>query len=152
MRGYFMNKKIIISLIIIAILFLAFLAFLNYENENSDERITLNVSSEGPIPLQKLIKEIRTHEYYQGYDNETVEWMESLGDKYVFVSPDEIVIMNRMDANKIPSIYACDVSLYEIFSADLIERHSLGKGENFKDVYFVKNVEYIREEAHYYDV
>ena len=78
--------------------------------------------------------------------------MESLGNKYVFSSSDEFVIMDRADANKIPSIYACDVSFYEIFSCNVMEKHSLGSGENFKDVYYVKKVKYIGEDAIYYDV
>ena len=148
-----MNKKILVIFIIIIVAVLGlFLMYLIDEHPDSGDRVTLNVSSEGPIELSRIVNDIKTNDYFKGYDNETVKWMESLGNKYVFVSSDEIVIMDKHDANKIPSVYACDVSFYEIFSCDLIEKHSLGSGENFKDVLLVKNVKYIREEAHYYDV
>ena len=148
-----MNKDLIIVFIvfILAILGLSLLCVVD-NSSNSGNETTFNVSSEGPDDLKELINEIKTEEYYKGYDNETIKWMESLGNKYVFFSSDEYVIMDRADANKIPSVYACDVDFYEIFSGDVIEKHSLGSGENFKDVYYVKNVNYIREEAFYYDV
>ena len=148
-----MNKNLIIVFIvfIVAILGLS-LIYVNENSSGSGNETTFNVSSEGPIELQKVVNEIKTEKYYKGYDNETVKWMESLGNKYVFFSSDEFVIMDRIDANKIPSIYACDVSFYEIFSSNVMEKHSLGSGENFKDVYYVKNVKYIGEDAIYYDV
>lgn len=147
-----MNKKIIALLVIVAIAILGLLMYVSHENSVIENSVTLNVSSEGPIPLQDIVKEIKSNDYFEGYDNETVEWMESLGNKYVFVSEDEYVIMNKWDADKIPSIYACDVMLYEIFSCNLLEKHSLGAGDNFKDVLLVNKVKYIREEAIYFDV
>ena len=113
---------------------------------------TFNVSSGGPIPLSALIGKIKTEEWYKGYDNETVKWMESLGDKYVWVSNDYYVIMDKEDSDKIPSIYATDVDFWEIFSADVLENHSLGNIENPRDIILVKNVKYIGEDAYYYDV
>ena len=112
----------------------------------------VNVSSEGPLELQKLVSEIKSHEYYKGYDNETVRWMESLGDKYVWSSQKEFLIMDKWDSDKIPSQYVCDAYFNEIFTCNVLEKHSLGQGENFKDVLLVNNVEYIGEEVHYFDV
>ena len=148
-----MNKNLIIVFIvfILAVLGLS-LIFVCDNSSNSGNETTFNVSSEGPINLEDLINDIKTDEYFKGYDNETVEWMESLGPKYVFFSADEFVIMDIADADEIPSVYACDVDFYEIFSCNVIEKHSLGSGENFKDVYYVKNVKYIGEDAFYYDV
>lgn len=116
------------------------------------EDATLNVSSEGPMELSEIIQDIKTGDYYKGYDNETVKWMESLGNKYVFSSEDAFVVMDKWDADKIPSIYACDVSLYEIFSCDILESRSLGNVKYPRDVLYVRNVKYLREEAVYYDV
>lgn len=147
-----MDKKIIVLLVIAAIAILGLLVSIENDSLDDGNKTTLNVSSEGPIELETIIEDIKTKEYYQGYDNETVKWMESLGNKYVFVSEDKIVIMNKRDAEKIPSIYACDVILTEIFDCNVVEEHSLGSGDNFKDVLLVKNVEYIREEAFYFDV
>ena len=148
-----MSKKLLIGIIIVLALILG--VCLMYSAENPSDvfnKTTLNVSSEGPLELPKLVDEIRTHDYYKGYDNETVEWMESLGNKYVWFSSDEFVIMDKWDSDKIPSQYVCDAYFNEIFSCNVVEKHSLGQNNDFKEVLFVKNVEYIGEEIHYYDV
>ena len=130
-------------------------AVLLHAGDNSSEDVnktTLNVSSEGPIELSELIEDIKTHDYYKGYDNETVEWMESLGNKYAWFSSEEIVIMDKWDSDKIPSQYVCDASFYEIFSCNVLEKHPLGDVQYPKDVLLVKNVEYIGENVVYYEV
>ena len=147
-----MNKKIIVLLIVVAIAILGLLLYLDSDYSSSGEKTTLNVSSEGPIGLKALIKDIKTNDFYTGYDNETVKWMESLGNKYVFVSGDYYVIMNKLDADKIPSIFATDVDFTEIFECNVLEMHSLGSGDNFRDVLLVDHVKYKGENAHYYDV
>ena len=148
-------------MIIIAIVFLILfgaLAFLSTSPRDGDatnaiiHNATLNVSSEGPIGLSKILTDIKTADYYKGYDNETVKWMESLGNKYVFVSEDAFVVMDKSDSDKIPSIYACDVIFNEIFSCDILENHTLGNVKYPKDVLYVENVKYIREEAFYLEV
>ena len=147
-----MNKSVIaIIVVLVAVLGIALL-YVGDDSSNDGNRTTLNVSSEGPIELSKVINEIRTHEYYRGYDNETVQWMESLGNKYVWFSLDEIVIMDKWDSDKIPSQYVCDASFNEIFSCNIVEKHSLGDIKYQRDVLFVKNVEYIGEETVYFDV
>ena len=146
------NKSVIaIIVVLVAVLGIALL-HAGDDSSNDGNRTTLNVSSEGPIELSKVINEIRTHEYYRGYDNETVQWMESLGNKYVWFSLDEIVIMDKWDSDKIPSQYVCDASFNEIFSCNIVEKHSLGDIKYQRDVLFVKNVEYIGEETVYFDV
>ena len=123
---------------IFILIFLGALAFLSTYTTDSNasnaiiHNATLNVSSEGPI--------------------ETVKWMESLGNKYVFVSQDAFVVMDKSDSDKIPSIYACDVMFNEIFSCDILENHTLGNVKYPKDVLYVENVKYIREEAFYFEV
>ena len=146
-------NKSVIAIIIVLVAILG-IALLHAGEDSSDDgnRTTLNVSSEGPMELSKVINEIRTHEYYRGYDNETVQWMESLGNKYVWFSLDEIVIMDKWDSDKIPSQYVCDASFNEIFSCNIVEKHSLGDIKYQRDVLFVKNVEYIGEETVYFDV
>lgn len=120
-------------------------------HSNDAIRTVLNVSSEGPLKLSVVTGDIKTSKFYKGYDNETLDWMESLGDKYVFHSSDEIVIMNRADADKIPSMYVCDADFTESFSCNVLENRSLG-GNNSKDVLLIENVEYIGESVHYWDV
>ena len=151
-----MNDRFIISIVVVLLAVLAI--SIGYALDNSDgfsngsNRTTLNVSSEGPIELSKVVKDIKTSDYYRGYDVETLNWMESLGNKFVFVSLDEIVIMDKWDADKIPSAYVCDAYFNEIFSCSVLENHTLGDVKNPKDVLYVKNVEYIGEEVHYFDV
>lgn len=152
-----MNNKFIILVLTVMLIVLGITIAYSADNpsvfSNGVNRTTLNVSSEGPIELSKIVKDIKTADYYRGYDNETLKWMESLGNKYVFVSLDEIVIMdNRGDADKIPSAYVCDAYFCEIFSCDVLENHSLGNVKYPKDVLLVRNVEYIGEEIHYFDV
>ena len=148
-----MNNKITVLMVIVLVAILGIVLLHSSDNPTSvGNEATLNVSSEGPLELQKLVKEIKSHEYYKGYDNETVEWMESLGDRYVWSSQDEFVIMDKVDSDKIPSQYVCDAYFNEIFSCNVLEKHSLGYNDNFKEVLLVNNVEYIGEEVHYYDV
>lgn len=147
-----MNKSLIaIVIMLVAILGIVLLNAGDNSQGDGDVR-TLNVSSEGPMELSKVIGEIRTHEYYEGYDNETVEWMESLGNRYVWFSSDAIVIMDKWDSDKIPSQYVCDASFYELFSCTVVEKHPLGDVKYPRDVLLVKNVEYIGEDVVYYDV
>ena len=140
-----MNKKIVILIIVVIISILG-LFLVSAENDSSSNlnRTTLNVSSEGPIELSKITEDIKNNSYYEGYDNGNLKWMESLGDKYVFTSSDEIVIMDKLDADKIPSAY-----FQEIFSCNVLENRSLGAGDHFKDILLIKNVEFIDEEVHY---
>ncbi len=149
-----MDRKIILAIAIAIVAILGI--FLVYASEDSSvnvNNVTLNVSSEGPVNLSVLTDEIRTHEYYKGYDNETLQWMESLGNKQVWLSNGEIVIMDDVsDSNKIPSAYVCDASFYEIFSCNVLENRSLGNVEHPKDVLLVNNVEYIGEYVYYWQV
>ena len=141
--------KITVSIIIFLVVVLGlFLVFSGNHTADDTNRTTLNVSSEGPVELSQLINEIKTQEYYKGFDNETLKWMESLGVKYVWIGNDEIVIMGWWDSNKIPSVYVCDVYYQELFSCNVIENRSLGNGDNFTNVLLVSNVEYIGEEVH----
>ncbi|WP_407422451.1 hypothetical protein [Methanobrevibacter sp.] len=149
-----MRDIIILAVIVLLVAILGIvLGFSSSPNVNDvTNNTTFNVSSGGPIPLSVLINDVKTEEWYRGYDNETVNWMESLGDKYAWVSSEGYVIMDKSDSNKIPSIYATDVDYWEIFSADVLEKHSLGNVENPREIVLVKNVKYIGEEAYYYDV
>ena len=151
-----MSKKVVISIVVVLLAILGIVIGYAMDNpegfSNDGNKTTLNVSSEGPIELSKIVNDIKTADYYKGYDNETLNWMESLGNKYVFSSSDEFVIMDKSDADKIPSVYACDVSFNEIFSCNVLEKHSIGDVKYPRDVLLVENVEYITEEAHYYEV
>ena len=146
-------SKSLIAIVIVRVAILGIvLLYAGVDSQSDGDVRTLNVSSEGPMELSKVIDEIKTHEYYDGYDNETVHWMESLGNKYVWYSSEAIVIMDKWDSDKIPSQYVSDASFYELFSCNVVEKHPLGDMEYPRDVLLVKNVEYIGEDVVYYDV
>lgn len=141
-----MGKKTIIAIIILLVSILALVAVYHVGETPSDDLTVLNVSSEGPFPLSDLIEDIENSSHYEGYDNDTLAWMKSLGDMSVFSGDGIFVIMGSSDAEKIPSVYATDVFIYEIFECEVIETHSLGDIDYPKDVLLVKNVKYLREE------
>lgn len=142
-----MNKKwVIVFVILLVALFLMIFAYMNNPNEigKSGEIVSFNVSS-GHSDLSGVIDNIKTKPYYEGYDAATVKWMESLGNKQVFIGNDSIVIMNINDARKIPPTPdITDVYIYDHFTAEVIEKHALGG--KYPTVYYVKNVKYTDQE------
>lgn len=144
-----MGKKSVVAIIAVFIVILVLVVIYYVDESPSNEysrNVELEVYSEGPIELSRIIEDIETNSYYDGYDNETLNWMKSLGNKSVFSGNGTVVIMDNFDADKIPSVYATDVIIIERFRCDMMERYSLGNGEYPKDVLLVKNVEYLGEE------
>lgn len=145
-----MKDKSVIAIVILllAILSLVFVYSVNETNDSGNKTV-LNVYSEGPIPLSAVIQDIRTGEYYEGYDNETLAWMESLGNKKVFSGNGTFVVMNSIDAGKLHSEFVCDAYIVETMECTVLENRSLGDVEFPKDVLLVKDVKYLGEEIHY---
>ena len=145
-----MNGKgiILIVILLLAILALVFVYSID-ETNDSVNKTELTVSSEGPIELSAIINDIKTGSYYNGYDNETVRWMESLGSKKVFVSNDSFVVMSTIDAGKLRSEYVCDAYIEEFIECSVVENHTLGDVEYPRDVLLVKDVRYLGDEIHY---
>ena len=152
-----MNKKKIL-LISIIVLVLAFLGLYIYylidefgsitaNPYSNNEKVTLNVSSEGPYKLKDITEDIKTNDHYKGYDPETLKWMERLPVDSVWTGK-QIVIMSSWDSSNIPSEFLCDAYTIQTINCEVIEKHSLGKGKNLKDVYYVKNVEFVKSETH----
>ena len=144
-----MNNKAIIALVVLLLaIFSLVLVFSFEETDGSANRTSLTVSSEGPIPLAGIVQDVKTGDYYEGYDNETLAWMESLGNKQVFVGDGAFVVMNSWDARKIPSEYVCDAYIEEFIECDVLENHSIGDVKYPRDVLLVKNVDYLGQETH----
>lgn len=145
-----MNKKFIGILLVLLLFFAVFLGLvLSYEiNEKSMSKKTFTVYTEGPIALSDMINSIRTYSYYDGYDNETLEWMESLESKSVFTYSNSIFIMSPYDANKLDSVYVTDGFMTEDFSCNVKEKHILLDNENRTYVYYVDDVKFISEKFH----
>ena len=141
-----MNKSLI-AIIIVLVAILGIFSLYAIDNSSDDlNKTTLNVSSEGPFPLPDLIEDIENKSYYEGYDNDTLAWMKSLGNKSVFSGDGMFVIMSQEDASRIPSVYATDVFIYEIFECNVLETHSLGNIKYPKDVLLVENINYLKED------
>lgn len=142
-----MNKGII-AIVILLLAILSLVLVYSFGEIDDSTKTSLTVYSEGPIPLSDIIQDIKTADYYKGYDNETLAWMESLGDKQVFVANDSFVVMDTWDAKKIPSEYVCDVYIEEFIECHVLENHSIGNVKYPKDVLLVKNVDYLGREIH----
>lgn len=142
-----MNKGII-AIVILLLAILSLVLVYSFGEIDDSTKTSLTVYSEGPIPLSDIIQDIKTADYYKGYDNETLAWMESLGDKQVFVANDSFVVMDSWDAKKIPSQYVCDVYIEEFIECHVLENHSIGNVKYPKDVLLVKNVDYLGQEIH----
>ena len=143
-----MNNKSIIAVVILLLAVLSLVLVYSFEETDDSTKTSITVYSEGPIPLTEIINDIKTADYYEGYDNETLEWMESLGNKQVFVSDDAFVVMNSWDARKIPSQYVCDVYIEEFIECNVLENHSIGDVKYPKDVLLVEDVDYLGQEIH----
>lgn len=144
-----MNNKGIIAIVILLLVILSLVLACSFIEIDDSPKTPITVSSDGPIPLSSIIEDIRTAEYYNGYDNETLAWMESLGNQMVFLADDAFVVMNDWDARKVPSQYVCDAYIDEFIECHVVENHSLGNVEHPRDVLLVKDVDYLGEEMHY---
>lgn len=150
-----MENKGVFAIVILLVVILSFvLVFSMSEATDVANKTELAVYYGGPIPLPDVIEDIKTSENFKGYDNETIAWMESLGDKQVFIANNTIVVMNSWDASRIPSSseMATDVSIVEFIECNVLENHSLGPVKHPIDVLFVDSVWHIGEEVYYYDV
>ncbi|RAP48230.1 MAG: hypothetical protein BZ136_05180 [Methanosphaera sp. rholeuAM74] len=123
----------------------------NFSTLNTQDKTLLKVNQQGPIDLKEFINKIRTEEYFEGYDSQTLAWMESLGQKEVFTSNDSYIIMNRMDASKINTVFVTDAYIEEYIDCVVVENHSLG-GNNPHNVLLVKDVTNLGNRTYYYEV
>lgn len=134
-----------LEILIIAVLVLVLALAVVYSFDNSLEESSQSFNVSATSNLTNLIDTIKTMPYFEGYDVETLNWMESLGDKAVFSGDDVIVIMDVFEAQKIPSDPGItDVFVYNHFQARVIEKHALGR--NLSDVYYVDNVKFKNQE------
>ncbi len=149
-----MAKKGLILILVVLVASLVLVgAYSLTESPAGNGNVTkLEVSSEGPFNVSEIVEDIENSSYYEGYDNDTINWMKSLGDMYVFNGLQSFVIMDSKDASKLPSEFAIDVSIKNIFNCEVVEKRSLGDIEHPRDVYLVKNVEYLEQNITYYPV
>lgn len=145
-----MKDKSVIAIVILLLAILSLVLVYSFdENTDSGNRTVLEVYSEGPMPLSEIVNDIKTAEYYVGYNTETLSWMESLGDKQVFSGEGIIAVMDKADADKLHSEYVCDAYIVESMECNVLENHSLGDVMYPRDVLLVKDVKYLGEEIHY---
>ena len=122
-----MEKRFIgILVALIIILAIVFAVAVSYQSEeDSKDKVILNASTEGPLTLESVVEDIKKYPYYEGYDNETLEWMESLGSKSVFYSTGSIIVMDSRDAGKLHSEYVTDAYIVQTFSCNIKENRTL---------------------------
>jgi len=142
------NSAIAIAILVLTILSLV-LVYSVDETADSGNKTELEVYSEGPIELSAIIRDVKTGDHYKGYDNETLSWMESLGNKQVFSGDGIFVVMDASEASKLRSEYLCDAYIVESMECRVLENHSLGDVKYQRDVLLVKDVKYLGEEIHY---
>lgn len=124
---------------------------ITYENETS-----LTLYSDTPINRSILLDELKNGVNNEGYDINTVLWIESLNEREVFISDGGYVIMNQNDANKISTTFNTDMmstdTYYEYYiDCIIVENRSLG-GNGHKNVLLVKDVKYLGNHTFYYEV
>ena len=113
---------------------------INQNDLKIEKNVELTVTAEQSFPVKEIVEEIKTHPSYEGYDEDTVKWLENYNDSVIFTSKDKFVVMSQMDAQKLPTSIVNDAFIYDDFTCDIIEVHSLGN--DLKDVVYVKNVEF----------
>ena len=143
-----MKKKILTAILILILIVCGLYAYYLIDEQPSDsilssDRVTLTVASEGPFDVGRFCDEVRTHPYYEGHNNETVEWLENYKNCQILSSSDAFVVIDKAEIGKIPILNANDVFVNETFECNIVENRSLGNG--FKDVLVVKNIEYKNE-------
>jgi hypothetical protein len=117
---------------------------------SADNESVLTVSGLNIFGVEDLVEALETEEYFEGHDNNTAQWLKTLEGNYVLTSMDYYVVMNKTDADKLPVEFATDVFINDTFRCTIIENHSLG--EDFKDVLYVRDVEFIRQSIEYIEV
>ncbi|MBR5504422.1 MAG: hypothetical protein IKV87_08280 [Methanobrevibacter sp.] len=145
-----MDKKTIIPIAFLLAILILFLVSAYTNSYAPETKANLSVTFDGPVSLPTFIKNIESKDYFDDYDNETVKWMKSLGNKQVYYGNGTYVIMSTADALKIPVQSVTDVEIEYFFECNVVENHSLVTGEDPRDVVFVKNVNYLGQEI--YDI
>ncbi|MBQ2636025.1 MAG: hypothetical protein IJG09_04905 [Methanobrevibacter sp.] len=141
---------IVIVIILIAILGCVFLSYPSTDS-STGVKTTIEVCVDSPIKMSVFVNEIKNHLYFEGYDNDTLAWLESLDVNYmVFSSNGSYYIMTQTDASKLPVEFATDVSIYDVCECEIVSKKPLGF--NLGEVILVKNVEFKEQNIQYYDV
>lgn len=148
--GVKMNKKYSFLLILFLGIIILSINQVNYSSSCSSNNTTLVVSGLKISSVEKLVEEITNEPYFEGYNQSTVEWLYTIGENQVFFSNEYYVVMNSSDANKLPTEDSTDVFINDTFSCEIIENHSLGN--NYPDILYVKDVEFLNQTIEYIEV
>lgn len=144
-KSYFLIGIVVILIAVLGCVYLSYLI-----SETPCET-TIEVYVDSPITLDVFVNEIKTHPYFEGYDNDTLTWLESLNQNYVvFSSNNSYYIMSQSDADRLPIEYATDVSITDICSCNIVNQKALGN--NLRNVVLVENVQFKEQRIEYFDV
>lgn len=163
-------KKIVpaIAFIIILLFAGAFIGYLidNDGHLNEDDakifgitpenRTEITLYSNRPINLNQLTNEIINKKYFEGYDTDTLLWMQSLKQSEVFPSNNSYILMNKKDASKIKTTYTTDIASTDTYNEYYIDCHILEKrflgGKSTADIIVVEDVKYHGNRTFYFEV
>lgn len=144
-KSYFLIGIVVILIAVLGCVYLSYLI-----SETPCET-TIEVCVDSPITLDVFVNEIKTHPYFEGYDNDTLTWLESLNQNYVvFSSNNSYYIMSQSDADRLPIEYATDVSITDICSCNIVDQKAMGN--NLRNVVLVENVQFKEQRIEYFDV
>lgn len=141
-------KYLLILFVIIIILFGVF--DISFGSEKELNRTSVSICTDSPITLDRFTDDIRNNSYYNGYNETTLNWLESLDGEYmVFSSEDAYYILDEDDALSMPQESSSDVSIYNFCNCTVIDQKPLGK--DLKDVVLIDDVEFINQHVNFYD-
>ena len=137
--------------IILTVIILALAVVIAYQSEHSSDSVEVNLSTDGAVSLGKFIQNVEKYEFYEGYDNETLNYLKTCdSNSMVFSSDNDYYIVSKGESHKIPLEFATDVSIYAIVNCHIDKKMPLGG--NLGDIVFISDVEYLRQDIVSYEV
>lgn len=164
-----MKKVVLIIVSIILLIFVGvFIAYL-MDNDgqlndndakllgiNPESTVKITLSTARPRDINELINDIKTMSYYEGYNNDTIKWMQSLKQTETYPSDKGYIIMDKTDAYKINNDIFSEIDTTDVYTeyyieCKIVETHSLGSKKPV-NILLVKDVKYLGNQTFSYDV
>ncbi|MBE6493970.1 MAG: hypothetical protein E7Z84_05105 [Methanosphaera stadtmanae] len=155
-----MKKVVLIIVSIIILLFVGvFIGYLMDNNGklndndalllgiNQESTVKITLSTTRPRNINELIHDIKTMSYYEGYNNDTINWMQTLNQTETYPSDKGFIIMDKRDAQKIKVDIISDIDTTDVYTeyyieCKIVENHSLDSKKPV-NILLVKDVKYL---------
>lgn len=146
-----MNKGLYIFIFAICLIMVLFsFSLFGHSSTTSSNNTTLAVSAMSVGSVNAFVFELKTQDYFVGYNETTAEWLSTMGNNKIFSSGEYYVVMSPTDASKLPIEFATDVFINDTFNCEIVENRSLGV--SYPDVLYVKDVEFLNQSREYIEV